>query len=239
MSGTDSWQAVDHYLKSQLAGIGAARARGRKPAQPTFVTLSRQAGTGAFDLAARIASLLDLAERKKSDCHWTVFDRDLVGRVIKESPFPADIVEAIESERAPEVAQSMLEFFGLRRSSHGLVAKTSRTMLHLASLGRAIFVGHAASIITGKLPGGFHVRLIASTERRVKHVMTYDHLSEKAALAKLSKEDRARREYTTKYFDRDVADSQLYTLTINADYFSPEEAAHLVVAGILRRRDRR
>lgn len=232
MQSNRSWRAADRYLKAQLIELSHASRSPAGSSPSPFITLSRQAGAGGLNLAARIAGLLNEGEEDKSPCPWTVFDRDLVRQVLDAHPFPEDVVHAIEEERAPEIAQSMLEFFGLKRSSHGLVAKTSRAMLQLASLGHAIFVGHAGSIVTRRLAGGFHVRLIASSEKRVAHIMAYDRLTADEALAKMKKEDGTRRAYAKKYFEHDIADPLLYTITVKVDRLDPAETARLIVESL-------
>ena len=46
-------------------------------------------------------------------------------------------------------------------SQYTLVQKTGETILHLAQLGYVIIVGRASNIITAKMPGGVHIRLVS------------------------------------------------------------------------------
>lgn len=232
MQSKRALMAVNHYLQTQLLEMSRHPRKAADTTPRSFITLSRQAGAGGMDVAHRVAGLLNENPRDDSPCPWTVFDRDLVRHVLKDHPLHEEAVRAIEEERSPEVAKSMMEFFGLKRATSGLVAKTSRATLQLASLGCSILVGHAACIVTHGLSHGFHVRMIASKEKRIAHITTYDGLSKNEALSKLQKEDRARHSFARKYFDRDITDPLLYSVTINVDQLDPEETARVIVESL-------
>ena len=62
MSDQRSWQAVNRYLETQSGELERQAKRARAASTEPFITLSRQAGTGGFDLAARIAHMLEAHE---------------------------------------------------------------------------------------------------------------------------------------------------------------------------------
>src|SRR5690349_6834061 len=66
------------------------------PAVP-FVTISRQAGAGGRTLAMGLAARLN--ERDPGDVPWTVWDNELVERVVSKYHLPASKVAAMEDKR--------------------------------------------------------------------------------------------------------------------------------------------
>ena len=91
-----------------------------------------------------------------------------------------------------------------------------------------ILIGRGANIITAKLDGVFHVRLVAGLESRIRHIQEADHLGPKDAQAFVEREDVGRRRYLRRYYKRNIDDPLLYHLVINTDLMSYEAAASLI-----------
>jgi len=197
------------------------------------VTISRQAGSGAHSVARLLTGLLQ-ARSPEGSCHWTVFDRNLVEKVLEDHNLPGTLAKFMPEDRISEMADTMDELFGLHPPSWTLVRQTADTVLHLAELGNVILIGRGAHVITGNLPYVFHVRLVGSLERRVKHVQQLNNLSRKKALDFIQREDLGRRRFLKKYFNRDIEDPLLYHLVINTDLVSPEESARMIADAILK-----
>src|SRR5690606_12976814 len=71
----------------------AGGTRPQRPAYP-FVTISREAGTGAWSLAKRLMDRLN--HGRHLDPAWTCWDRELVEKVASEHNIAAELVEALE-----------------------------------------------------------------------------------------------------------------------------------------------
>jgi cytidylate kinase len=199
------------------------------------VTISRQAGCGGRVVGAKLAEYLQ-AQSPKSPYQWTVFDRNLVERVLADHKLPGHLAKFMPEDRVPEIEGTIEELCGLHPPSWILVRQTAETILHLAELGNVILVGRGANIITSKLDHIFHVRLVGSLEKRIEHVQQYDHLERKAALSFIKREDDGRRRYLRKYFKKDIDDALLYHLVINTDLVPYQEAARIIADAILKGR---
>jgi cytidylate kinase len=191
------------------------------------VTLSRQTGSGGHAVAERLAEYLQAAFPKDT-CPWTVFDRNLVEKVLEHHHLPQRLARFMAEDRTSEIADTMDELFGLHPPSWTLVRQTADTILHLAQLGNVIIIGRGANIITGRLAHVFHVRLVASLEKRIEQVQQMDKLGPKAARQFIEREDRGRRRYLRKYFGKDPDDPLLYHVIINTDLVSYEHAARMI-----------
>jgi cytidylate kinase len=198
------------------------------------VTISRLTGSGAHTVAETLAAILQ-AHTPKDIYPWAVFDRNLVEKVLEEHNLPERLARFMPEDRISEISDTMEELFGLHPPSWLLVRKTTATILHLAELGNVIVIGRGAAVITAKLDYVFHVRLVGSLEKRARYVQEVKHLSRKAALALIRREDRGRERYLEKYFQANVNDPLLYHLVINTDLVSCDEAARIIADAVLKR----
>jgi cytidylate kinase len=131
-------------------------------------------------------------------------------------------------DRVGQVHDIIEDLFSLHPPTEMLVRRTSETILHLAHLGNAIIVGRGANLITARLPGMLHVRLVGSLEHRIARCHEFDHLDRPAALAQIKREDGGRQRYVKEYFGKEVEDPLLYHFVINTDWVSLEAAARMV-----------
>ena len=197
------------------------------------ITISRQAGSGAHVIAEKVAGLLQDAQAEEDKCPWTVFDRNLVEKVLEDHNLPSRLGRFMREDRITELSDTMDELFGLHPPSWTLVKQSAETILRLAELGNVILIGRGATVITTKLKHVFHVRLVGSIERRTAHLQEYYKLSKEDAVRRVHEEDRGRARYLKKYFGKDINDPLLYHLIINTDLIPYDDAARLVANAIL------
>jgi cytidylate kinase len=190
------------------------------------VTISRQTGSGAHAVAELLAERLQAGPPKQAA--WTVFDRNLVERVLEDHRLPARLAKFMPEDRKSRLDDIMDELFGLHPPTETLVHKTSETILRLADLGHVILIGRGANVITAKLEYVFHVRLVGSLEKRVEQIQDVRKVTKKAALKFARAEDRGRHRYLKKYFQQEIEDPLLYHLVINTDLVSYSDSARLI-----------
>jgi cytidylate kinase len=199
------------------------------------VTISRQTGSGAHVVAEKLAACLQT--HTPSDARpWTVFDRNLVEKVLEDHNLPHRLARFMPEDRVSEIADMMDELFGLHPPSWTLVRQTTETILHLAELGNVILIGRGATVLTNKLEYVYHVRLVGSLEKRVAHMQELNGLNKQAALELIRREDRGRRRYLKTHFKADLDDLLLYHLVINTDLVPYEAAAQIIADAMLKRR---
>jgi len=199
-----------------------------------FVTISRQTGAYGLTIARDLCEYLQKNE-KRPNCFWAGFDRELIAKVVEEHNLPEKVLPYLSETTISEIQDIMEELFDVHPSQYTLVHKTGETILHLAQLGYAVIVGMASNIITAKLPGGVHVRLIGPLETRVKRVQEYYQMDEKKAAEFVLVEDQNRKNYVKKYFDKDVDDPSLYDMVINTGELKPQEIVQIVGEFVLKR----
>ena len=116
-----------------------------------------------------------------------------------------------------------------------MAQKTNKTILHLAQLGYVIIVGRASNIITARMPGGVNIRLICPLEKRIQHVQAYYGMNQKKAKEFILKEDRKRKNYVKKYFNKNIDDPLLYDMVINLDSVVRQEIIQVIGDFVLNR----
>lgn len=206
------------YLLSQRDRTAA-----EKP-NPPFVTLSREAGAGAETVAHLLAEKLT-ARGPKDAPPWTVFDKNLISRVLEDQDLPQAIAKHVREDKDTTVEALVGELLGLHPSLWTLFHHTSDTVLKLARIGRCIIVGRGGNIITAKLKGGLHARLVAPESVRVAHLRRHLELPEKEAVKYAHEHDSGRRRYIKTNFDRDIDDPLLYHAVLNTGLLGFEETA--------------
>ncbi len=190
------------------------------------ITLSRQTGSGAMEIARRLAEFLHT--EAPGPCGWAVFDKNLVAKMLEEHDLPQQIAQFLPEDHISRIRDTVEELLGLHPPSETLIRQISETVVHLAGLGHVILVGRATNVITQGMANVFHVRIVAPVEKRVNQVMTVSRQSREAALEFIRKEDAARRRYLKDYFRCDPDDALGYDLVLNTGRFEAQAAAHLI-----------
>jgi cytidylate kinase len=207
---------------------------GRTPSPRAAVTISRQAGCGALEVAEKLAAYLQ-PHTLQDAAAWTVFDRNLVEKVLEDHHLPQRIGKFMPENWISEIEDTIDEIFGLHPPAWILVRQTAETILRLARLGNVILIGRGANIITAKLPHVFHVRLVAPLENRIKQIQKSDHLDRNGAIELIRREDRGRKRYLKRYYKKDIGDPLLYDLTLNTGRVGFDEAARIIADAVIRR----
>jgi cytidylate kinase len=232
MIAQPSFERCKAFIDCQLQAADKPRATGKKGERWRAVTISRQTGSGAHVVGEELAKHLQTHSPKDTP-PWTMFDRNLVEKVLEEHHLPERMARFLAEDRISEFQDTMDELFGLHPPSWTLVRQTADTILHLVELGRVIIIGRGGGIITRNLDYVFHVRLVGSLERRLAHVQEAYKMEEKEALEFIQREDRGRRRYLKKYFDLEIDDPLLYHVVINTDLIPYKLAAQMIGNALL------
>jgi hypothetical protein len=166
---------------------------------------------------------------------WAFFDRNLIEKVLEDHNLPKQITEFMHEGKYKHLNSVVYEMLGLKPAEWTLVHKTTDTILQLARMGNVVIVGRGAHIITAKLKNTFHVRLIASLEKRVEHIKDLMDMNEKEALNYIKKEDENRKKYLKSHFHVDADDPLLYHMTVNTDLLTHKGTAYLIAEAVVQK----
>src|SRR3974390_2317812 len=104
------------------------------------ITISRQSGSGGHSVAEKMIKLLR-ARDPDPPRPRTVFDRELVKKVLEDHHLPSRLEKFMPEDKISDISDTMDELFGLHPPSWTLVHKTALTILHLAELGKVVIIG--------------------------------------------------------------------------------------------------
>lgn len=180
------------------------------------ITLTHEVGAGAHTLAPRLAARLD-ALSIASKVPWTVFDRDLLDRVIREHGFLKFFRKVVPEEHRTYVRDVLEELLGLRPPSWEYVPKVAETILHLAWAGNAVIVGHGANFITAALPNVLHIHLCAEEASRERRMQNHFRWSSGYARDFVRKTDRDYRDFVRQHFGLEADDLHHFDLVLRTD----------------------
>jgi len=197
------------------------------------VTISRQAGCGALIVAEKLAAYLQ-QHSPHDNAAWTVFDRELMDKVLADHNLPKYLAQFLPEDRASQIEDTLADIFGVHPPTHTVVQQTAETLLQLAELGGAILIGRAGNIVTAKLPHVLHVRLVAPLEDRIERICRDDHKSPAEARRFCVEEEQARTRYLKTYFHADINDPLQYHLILNTSRVGYENTARLIGDALLR-----
>ncbi|HHY84660.1 MAG TPA: cytidylate kinase-like family protein [Verrucomicrobia bacterium] len=222
------------FINCQLQPVSRPVTFGSDIAPRCAITISRQCGSGGHEIAQKLAARLRASASPEAP-PWTVFDRNLVERVLQDHNLPERLARFMPEDRTRQIEAILHEIFGLLPPAWTLVQQTAETILQLAELGNVIILGRGANIITASLPHMIHVRVMGSLERRIDRLCMAEGITRKEAAYRIRREDLGRRRYVRQNFHKDVNDPLLYHLVINTDLVSPDEAVDIIADMVHRR----
>jgi cytidylate kinase len=194
-----------------------------------IVTISNQYGSGALEIAERVAAELGYA----------YVDRQLPVVVAKRLRVRPDAVEANENA-APTLGERFLT--GLERATPELGAASAvedfdeevlravqEAVREYAERGDAVIVGRGAAAILGARPDVLRVFLHAPRDWRIAHICKSTGASRAVAESELDRVDRARTEYLRQWYGLAFGDPRNYDLCIDVSRFTPPQCTSLIV----------
>jgi len=198
------------------------------------ITISRQTGAGSKPVCEKLIELMDDYSEPEG-VRWAYFDKNLIEKVLEDHNLPKQISEFMHEGKYKHLDAVVYELLGLKPSEWTIIHKTTDTILQLARMGNVVIVGRGANIITVKLKNTFHVRLVASLEKRVEHIQNVMELSEKEAVNYIKKEDENRRKYLKSYFHVDIDNPLLYHMVVNTDKLTHKGTAYLIAEAVVQK----
>lgn len=228
-------QDVDRYLRAYFAAQ-------RMPEPPTteqrahpFVTISRQAGTGAHALGDVMLEVFAKQPEAEIFNGWQVFDRTVCDIVVQDGRFARSLDSLIEEEYRSRTNDFFHQMLRATADQSMVMNRVFLVVRTIAGMGKAIIVGRAGSHVTMDMDQGISIRLVAPESMRIERAMKANDLSEREARAGARKRDSARSRLLKDHFGADIDDPTGYDATWNLGRATHTEVA-AAVAGLVRER---
>ena len=210
----------------------------------TIITMSRQIGSGADEVASWLCADLDLV----------AFDKRLMLRVALEIGLnESEIVDYSEEQyerrgffdrlfsRARPVAE-VSSWRGGRAAGYERQVMTldedqaigliRATMSAAYERGKVLIIGRGGQAILEGKPGVFHVRVVAPFEDRIRRLRSQREMTSAQARRFIRERDRATAEYLRTFHHIDVDDPTLYHMVLNTGQLGVELAATVIESAI-------
>jgi len=187
--------------------------------RPSFITVSREAGSGGKIIAKKLARKLK----------YKFYDEQLTDLVAKTArKLKAVIARLDEKERTfvDDVIHRLLnpEYV----SSQRYVKSLCQTIKALSLKGGVVILGRGANFITSR-KDGLHVRVIAPYLVRVGYTVKYEKRTEKDARARVKKFDQARKAFVAQYFHKNPSNANYYDLVLSTERLSLDQIVEIIL----------
>lgn len=204
------------------------------------ITMSRQIGSGAVDVANRLCQEMGLR----------VFDKTLMMRVASEvGLLESQIVDYSEDEykrkgffdalfrRTRTVAEVSSRVRGTAGPDHYdtfILDEVRAIDLIVAAIhaayerGNVLIIGRGGQAILEDRPKVLHVRVVANHEDRVRNLVNGEQVTPPQARRIIADHDHATAEYLHNFHHVDVDDPTLYHLVLNASRLGVERSVALI-----------
>lgn len=194
---------------SGWVGVKERLGRGRHVAPHQTITISRQFGCEAYELAEKLQGLIEA----RTGQHWTVFDKALVERVSRETHLSERLLSSLGDES--KLFDSLAPLVRGWRTHDEAYEVLARYVVRIAREGQAIIVGQGGAVLTQHLPNCAHFRLEAPLEHRVQSIERRLGVARAEAEALVAEHQDRRDRFIERYLRCSMADSRYYQAVFN------------------------
>jgi cytidylate kinase len=209
-------------LESNIRAAELTKEEIQQRHQPV-ITISRQRGSGGTLIAAK------LAER----FNYTLLHRDIIDRMVASTGYKRRLIESLDEHSHSQLEtwfEAMMVGNYVDRSDY---AKHLLEIIYsISRLGGVVVIGRGANFIVGH-DLGFHIRVVAPREDRIRKLIEFEGLSEKDASKEVDASDRERLDFVKKTFGQSIDDPLHYDLVINHLTISIETATSLIATAAM------
>lgn len=185
----------------------------------TYITITRQYGSGGKEVAEIIAKKLGLR----------CYDRKVVAMAAAETGISHDFDDALErSYNSPENCLGNLGDYAYERvpEHNRMYIEQAKAILAIAEKGSAVFLGRCADYILKDKTNSYSFFVYANDEFRLAR--SKDHYGN-MTLKELDKENKQRQRYYAYYTGQTWGDPINYDLMIDTSHVSLEMAADMII----------
>lgn len=197
-----------------------ASPRESAPTVHPLITVSREHGSMGSAIAACLADRFG----------YTLLDRNVIDRMCQSTGYSRRLLDALDERTRSNMAtwfDSMVG--GLYFDSTDYMRALFTTLYSIARLGGVVVVGRGANFVVGP-ERGFHVRVIAPREARIRAIAERKGLSLREATHEVTTCDHERSNFIRRLYHRSVDDPLAYDIVVNAANATPRATAEWIGA---------
>ena len=189
------------------------------PWKKAHITISRSYGAKGYEIAKILGKTLN----------WEVSGRNLVEYISETAKARQKIVESFDEKRKGEIQNWVHTFLDSKAlGSDRFFKHLASVIISIAEHGQAVIVGRGANLVLSH-EIGFHVRIDAPLNWRVKQITQSQKISSREARKIINQHDSNRQAFIRRYFQSDVADATSYDIVLNTEKISVEKAVEIIL----------
>lgn len=189
------------------------------------ITVSRETGSGGQWVAKKVARQLKLK----------FYHKRLVEMIAKTAQKRKELIKALDEQKQGSITNIVNSFLGFEPlPEHAYIKSLSKVVLGIAATHPAVILGRGANFILPK-ETNLRVRIIAPLKTRIANSMKYKGKSEEKAREDIRRVHEGRKEFTSKYFSKNISNANYYDLVLNTKHLSLDAAANVVVTAFKHR----
>ena len=231
----DRIENIERYLRAHIAAERRDGVSGDFPSGRSFVTISRQSGTGAHALAESILGTFTRQEDQAAFEGWRVYDRSICEIVARDPKFSRSLDALLEEEYHTRSTDVFHQLVSATADQSALLNRVFLVVRAIAGMGRTIIIGRAGAQVTRDMPHGLSMRLVADDSQRISDAMARFDMTEREARSDLRRRDASRQRMVRDRFGVDIGDPTEYHVTWNVGTATHGEIA-LAVTQLVRSR---
>ena len=205
----------------------------RPPETLPFVTISREFGCDAADVAQQLVELLN--KRCKPIHSWVGYDRELLDKVASELHLCRELLDALDERRRDEMSELFDTILNLKVDDALVFRKLAEVIRSLAVHGHSVLIGRGSYLLTQDLKTGTHVRLVAPRDFRIHAFAHRFDLLPQEAVKQVAKGEKERERYLQTICVRDPSHSHYHDLIIDRSRFNTTQIAEIICLALRQR----
>ena len=219
----DIWysRGVDSRISQMFETIRDYKLTPRDKPRP-FITISREYGCEAFQVAAELAERLNRHDKEANP--WVVYDRKLVEKVADDLEVTNDIIAKMTTEHRNAFEEFLSSMVLQIPSNDKIYKRIAKLIRGVAWHGNAIIIGRGGAFLCNDMNAGFHFRIVAPFEWRLKRLVEGKHDVDPVKMrTKLTSMDKERNTFYRKYFAPASLEAYDFAMTFNNENLNANE----------------
>ena len=172
----------------------------------TFISISREYGSGGHEIGRKIAQALGMK----------FYDRSLLDEIATEKNMDVSVLQKYDEQPRNVILSRRVG--NHTNSPEEIIAEFQFDFIKMkADEGESfVIVGRCAETVLKDFEGLISIFITGERQHKIKRVMEHFDISEKEAIFKMARHDRKRKQYHNRHSDAKWGDSRLYDLCINS-----------------------
>ncbi len=193
------------------------------------ITISRQTGCDAREIAASIVDRLNL---KLNTNKWKWVDKDIIYSIARELNTDTQRVENYyEGIKLSNLSEMIMAFSGGFVSDLRVKKAIKDIVLSISKEGNVVIVGRGSVSIAHEIKDSLHIKLLSPFAWRVENVIRKKDMNAATAEKYVIETDAKRNELIHTFLDKKTTNIEsLFDLTLNRESFSIQDSADIIVS---------